>query len=417
MVYSTSSKGIGGHIKQRYSDFIVEEIAESGIAEVKRFLLEDALNKATPIVVPERPLEREKSQLLCELEKYNADVNFVLRRLSRFLQLSRKRFGYAGLKDKRAITCQYLTIFDPDPEKLELFRSRTIDLRPLKWQGERIEIGSLKGNRFVITIRRLELEEKELRKRIEAFFKEAEKNGIANFFGEQRFGGVRRVTHLVGREFVNGNLKEAVMLFLTMQGEKEREDIKNARKNLSETLDFSAASKSFPVEYRPERALIHHLCRYPNDFAGAFRKLQKQLRFLFTHAYQSYLFNRIIEERLKSGAGLKPIEGDVLIGGIATAVLPGFESELASGKAGEIEKKILEEEGIGLAKFRVEEMPEVSSKGARKEIVLFPEKMRLLEIGKDEFNEGRLFAKISFELSKGNYATTVLAELMKLEEE
>jgi tRNA pseudouridine13 synthase len=413
--YSTKSRGIGGRIKQRYSDFVVEEIGLNGIAEVKRFLLENAMDKATPIVVPENDNQRENSQLLCELEKCNADENFVLRRLSRFLQLSRKRFGYAGMKDKRAITCQFITIFSPDSEKLKLFQSRTIDLRPLKWQSERIEIGMLKGNRFVITIRAIDLEEKELKKRIEDFFAEAEK-GIANFFGEQRFGGVRSVTHLVGREFVNGNLKEGVMLFLTMQGEKEKPEIKIARKNLAETMDFSKASKEFPIEYRPERALIHHLCRYPNDFAGAFRKLPKQLRFLFTHAYQSYLFNRIIEERLKSGLGLKPVEGDVLIDGVPSIVLPGFESELALGKPGAIEKKVLDEESVDLASFKVKEMPEVSSKGSRKAIVLVPEKMVLLEIGKDEFNEGKLFAKISFELTKGNYATTVLAELMKNKE-
>ena len=413
-LYSTSCRGIGGKIKLRYSDFIVEEITDHGIAEVKRFLQEDALNKATPIAVPEKPEDREQSQLLCELEKYNADENFVMRRLSRFLQLSRKRLGYAGMKDKRAITSQFITMFSPDIEKLELFQSRTIDIRPLKWQQERIEIGCLKGNRFTITIRSLELDEDELRKRMEDFFREAE-NGIANFFGEQRFGGVRQVTHLVGREFIRGNLKEAVILFLTMQGEKERPDIKEARKNLAETMDFSRASREFPVEYRPERALIHHLCRYPADFAGAFRKLPKQLRFLFTHAYQSYIFNKIIEERLRAGHGLKEIDGDVLIDGVPAAVLPGFESVLAEGKAGEIEKRILEEEGAKLEEFKVAEMPEVSSKGARKEIVLIPEKMKLIEIAKDEFNEGKLCAKISFELTKGNYATTVLRELMKKE--
>jgi len=412
-LYSTSSKGIGGRIKQRYSDFIVEEIGLWGNAEVKRFLLEDALNRATPIEVPENENPREKNQLLCELEKYNADTNFVMRRVSRFLQLSRKRFGFAGMKDKRAITSQFITIFSPDPEKLKLFQSRTIDIRPIKWQSERIELGSLKGNRFTITIRNLDLQEKELEKKIKEFFKEAEKNGIANFFGEQRFGGIRQVSHLIGREFVRGNIKEAAMLFLTFPSERERDDIKNARKNLLETMDFAKASKEFPIEYRPERAMIHHLCKYPNDFAGAFRKLQKQLRFLFMHAYQSHLFNLIIEERLKLGFGLKKISGDVLIEGKPSAALFGFESEIAEGKTGEIEKKILEAEGVKLEDFKVSEMPEVSSKGSRKGIVLIPEKIKLIETGKDEFNEGKLSAKISFSLEKGNYATTVLRELMK----
>ena len=58
-------------------------------------------------------------------------------------------------------------------------------------------------------------------------------------------------------------------------------------------------------------------------------------------------------------------------------------------------------------------MREMSSKGTRKEIVLFPKDLKLEEISEDEFNEGKLKARISFYLSKGNYATTVLKELMK----
>ena len=65
--------------------------------------------------------------------------------------------------------------------------------------------------------------------------------------------------------------------------------------------------------------------------------------------------------------------------------------------------------------FKVNEMPELSSKGVRKAIVLHPTKLKLEEIGEDEFFEGKKFARISFELPKGCYATTVLREIMKAE--
>jgi tRNA pseudouridine13 synthase len=163
--------------------------------------------------------------------------------------------------------------------------------------------------------------------------------------------------------------------------------------------------------------MIHHLCRFPNDFVGAFGRLPKKLRYLFTHAYQSHLFNKIIEERFRQGIGLKNIEGDILEEGLPTAALFGFESKFAEGKAGEIEKKVLAAQGIELEQFKVKKMAEISSKGARKSIVLKPEKMQLLEIKADEFFPEKKCAKISFELSKGNYATTVLAELMKTGQE
>jgi tRNA pseudouridine13 synthase len=91
----------------------------------------------------------------------------------------------------------------------------------------------------------------------------------------------------------------------------------------------------------------------------------------------------------------------------------GFESKLADGKAGEIEKKVLEEEGIALKDFQIKSFAELSSKGSRKKIVLVVHEPELLEIAADELNEGRLKARIRFWLDKGNYATTVLAELMK----
>ncbi|MBI2597824.1 MAG: tRNA pseudouridine(13) synthase TruD, partial [Candidatus Diapherotrites archaeon] len=79
------------------------------------------------------------------------------------------------------------------------------------------------------------------------------------------------------------------------------------------------------------------------------------------------------------------------------------------------EKKIIKQEGIELSDFKIKAIPELSSKGSRKKIVLFPQKLKLKKIGEDELFEGKLKATISFELDKGNYATTVLEELLKKE--
>jgi len=412
--FSTKSKGIGGQIKRRYTDFVVEEIRPDGrICEAKRFAL-DKENEVEAIEAVEFPKDSEgKEQLHLDLEKINKDTNFVIRVLARFLQCSRKRIGYAGLKDKRAVTCQRVSIFKPNMERLEAFAGRGIQLRNPVWEKERIELGMLKGNRFAITVRDINLAEKEIRERIEACFKEMEKSGIANYFGEQRFGGIRQITHVVGREFIKGRFREGVMLYLTHSVQAEEEEIRKARQRLAETLDFKEATRLFPAKFSYERSMIHHLCKCPKDFVGAFGKLPKPLRYLFTHAYQSFLFNKVIEERFKQGVGLKKIEGDILIDGQPAGPLFGFESEMARGKAGEIEQKILEKEGLTLNDFRVKQMPELSSKGTRKSIVLKPGKLQLESIEEDEFYEGKMAARISFELTKGNYATTVLREIMK----
>ena len=120
-------------------------------------------------------------------------------------------------------------------------------------------------------------------------------------------------------------------------------------------------------------------------------------------------------ERIKQGFGVAEIKGDVLEDGVPTVPLFGFNSEFSGGKSGEIEKKILKDEGIELSEFKVKEMPELSSKGSRKKMVLHPKNLKLAKTGPDEMYEGRLKAVISFELNKGNYATTVLCELLKKE--
>ncbi len=348
------------------------------------------------------------------MEKFNYDQNNAIRIISRGLMVSNKRLGFAGMKDKRAITVQKISLWNPDIEKVKNFRSRYIDLRDAQWSNKRIELGDLQGNAFEIAIRGIDAQKKDLEKTIKECFKQM-KNGIPNFFGNQRFGGIRQITHLVGKEFMKADFEKGVMLYLTATNDKEEQQVRTARQNLAQTKDFSAASNEFPAKYRFERSMIHHLCKYPKDFVGAFGKLPRHLRYMFVHAVQSHIFNRIIEERLKQGFGLKKIDGDTIQENEVLIPLFGFESSISSGKAGEIEQKILHEENITLNEFRVKQMSEISSKGSAKKMVLLTKNLKLVKIDKDEENEGKLKAVVSFKLDKGNYATTVLQEIMKKE--
>ncbi len=409
--FTTKTPGTGGEIKRRVSDFIVREITPEGKTLENTAFGETSEIKTEIIVVPENPQGFEYLHLT--MEKFNLDTNNALRRLTRALRCSPKRVGYAGMKDRRALTVQRVSVWKPDKELLEKFGGRFVAIREPEWREKRIEIGNLTGNEFEITIRNIELGEAELARRARECFAEMLENGVANYFGEQRFGGIREITHRVGREFILGNMEKAVMLYLTSPSEGEEEEIAIARKNLAETKDFARATKEFPAKFRYERSILHHLCRFPHDFVGAFQKLPKHLAYLFTHAYQSYLFNEIINARIEAGIGINAVEGDVLDNGVPTGALLGFDSVLAQGEPGEIERKTLEKEGIWLESFRVKSFQELSCKGARKKIVLKPINPRINLVGHDEFNEGKLKLKISFSLDKGNYATTILRELMK----
>ena len=134
---------------------------------------------------------------------------------------------------------------------------------------------------------------------------------------------------------------------------------------------------------------------------------------MFTHAFQSHLFNKIIERRFEEGYGLKEIEGDKKEDEIPLIQILGYDSKFSEGKAGEIEKEVLEKEGITLDQFKLNSFQELSSSGNNRKIAVFPEQFKLIEISKDEFFEGKLKAKIEFILPKGCYATVLLKELMK----
>ncbi len=408
--YSTTTKGIGGLLKKRISDFIVSEITLNG-KTLKNLIFGEWEGKKEIEFEPTESKDDTKEYLHFTMEKFNLDTNTALRKITRQCHCSQKRLGYAGMKDKRGITSQRISFWQPNIEKLKKFNDKFISLREPEWSNQRIEIGNHKGNYFEITIRNILLNEKELRKETEECFQQMKK-GLANYFGEQRFGGIRQITHRVGREFVNGNFEQAVLLYLTSPSEGEEKEIAIARKNLFKTKDYSKASKEFPSKFRYELAILHHLCKYPKDFIGAFQNLPKHLIYMFTHAYQSYLFNEIINLRIERGIGLEPIEGDVLEDGIVTAPLFGLDTKISEGVPGEIEKEILEKEKINLTNFKIKSFPELSCKGTIKKIKIIPKELKLISIEDDEFFEGKKL-KISFSLDKGNYATTVSRELMK----
>ncbi|MCX8158227.1 MAG: tRNA pseudouridine(13) synthase TruD [Candidatus Diapherotrites archaeon] len=407
--YASSTSGIDGEIKRRISDFIVEEVSEEHVCSIKAF----SDKEKKEIEFKDIENSDNKKYLILELEKYNMDLNYAIRKIARWLQSSRYIIGFAGVKDKRAITCQRISIKEPDIKRLKEFKSRYISLRPICWSDNQIEIGMLEGNIFKVTIRKIEIKEEEIERRVKECFKEIS-NGVPNYFGSQRFGGIRGLTHVVGKELLKGNFKEGVLKYLCEENEEEDEEIKNARRNLKETLDYSKASKEFPLKYRYERAIIHHLCKYPKDYVNAFGKLPKSLRYMFTHAYQGYLFNKAISRRFELGIGLKRLEDDVLDkDGNPTASLIGYETEFGNSTQSKIEQQILEEEGITKDLFYVKKMPEISSKGSRRSIIVKPERLEIVEIGKDEFNEGKNKITISFYLPKGSYATVVINEIIK----
>lgn len=420
-LYSTDTRGLGGRLRQEVEDFIVKEITNREEGE-------------------------EGKYLVLELIKRDWDTHHFTRTLAKILQISQKRISFAGTKDKRALTTQKISIFDVDAPEIEKIHLKDVELKVLGRSRKSVELGDLWGNEFIITIRDIASSPEETGTRLEKTnSKVLAQGGVPNFFGIQRFGSVRPVTHLVGEAIVEGDFEKAAMLYIAEPFPEEPEETKAARQFVKETHDFKEGLKTYPLRMGHERAMMNHLISNPEDYSGAFGVLPKNLYRMFVHAYQSYIYNIILCHRIESGISLnRAVEGDIVCfrneaglpdssktekvtsetvnavnrlikhgRAFITAPLPGFNTEFASGLPGEIESTVLKELGVSLEGFNVEEFPEMSSKGTRREVLLQVEPK--FEVGEDELNPGKSKAVLEFMLPKGSYATTVLREYMKVD--
>jgi tRNA pseudouridine13 synthase len=242
--------------------------------------------------------------------------------------------------------------------------------------------------------------------------------GVPNFFGHQRFGTTRPITHIVGRQIVQGRWKEATLTFLAKASEYEHPQSRKARKRIWETRDFGEALNYFPFHLRYERAMLNYLAKHPKEFVNAFRRLPIKLCELFVQAYQSYLFNKFLSQRIKLGMSIsQPQDEDFKVKAekkecLALPII-GYKQSFSSGFQGEIEKAILEEEKIEPQQFRVALMPEISAAGKLR-IALSPiENLFIGEPKTDSANSSKQMIDLNFVLRKGSYATVILREFMK----
>jgi len=391
--YLSKTPGIGGRIKQEVKDFIVEEITPDG--EILRSKLAHETAEKS-IQVPKEEDSPKADYTTFVLEKVDWDTMRAIKVIAKRAGYSRKRFKFAGTKDKRGISVQRVSAWNVPIEKLSSLNITGLHLRDFAYSDEPINLGELEGNHFTITIRDLRDEAEVIEKKINSIINELD-NKVPNFFGNQRFGN-RCITHEVGRMLVNSDFEGAVMVYLSATDESEAPWVSEARKEFSKTRDPKKAIETFPKFLGYERSMLNYLINQPTDYIGALRRLPKKLRWMFVHAYQSHIFNRALSRYLEKDPENIPEE----------LCLPGFEI-----KSDEVTKEILDEEGISESEFRIPSMPELDSGGEMRKTMLTIRDLELKRVDDDTINPGRCLAVLEFTLSKGCYATTVLREIMK----
>jgi tRNA pseudouridine13 synthase len=438
-VYASDVDGVGGHLRDRDADFRVVE--------------REAFD-TEPVDAP----TGDYPHLVCRVTLTGWDTNDYARRLSDAMGISRERVSWAGTKDKHAVTTQLFSVQGVDPGDLPAVDGADLDV--VGRAGRDIYFGDLAGNEFQISVRDVDapgnasavtdalLEWGGIDETADGGEDDVPRVGVPNFFGQQRFGSQRPVTHEVGLAIARGDWKGAVLAYVANPNEAEREGTREARA-VAGTEDWQAALDVYPRRLRYERTMLHTLIERdasdPEDYRGALEALPSNLQALFVHAAQSYVFNEVLSERLRRGIPFhRPVAGDVVcfadsdapedlpvpdpdrtqrvserrVDTIArhcergrafvTAPLVGTDTDLADGEPGEIERAVLDDLDLEPADF--DRPGEFHSEGTRRAIrVTTPIAVDAVE---DDDADSLEF---SFALPSGSYATTVLREYCKVD--
>ncbi len=428
--YATKTEGIGGRIKESVEDFIVEE------------MLVDGSKASVTGEVPARVIGSSATKqhfLLCLMVKRNWDTFIATKNVAGFLGIDQARVQFAGIKDAKAFTAQHITLQGIMAEEAAKIDIKGVKIVPIGYIREMISLFYLLGNNFTITTKNISAPEEQAKQCLEDTVKELTQiGGIPNYFGHQRFGTTRPITHLVGKALSQGNFEEATMMFLGKPSPYEHPESRKARMQLQETHDFKAAAENFPKQLRFERMMLIHLANNPTDYVGAFQRLPQKLQTLFVQAHQSYLFNRFLSERMKRGLPLneavvgdfvvavertglpltsmektviaeniEQVNASVKLGKLRVALpIAGIRPKLSGGVMGEVEREVLASEGFGDKAVWLNELSRAGGKGGLRTVLTPVKDFKLVGVENG-------CVRTSFMLLRGCYATILLREIMK----
>ncbi|MGH9876192.1 MAG: tRNA pseudouridine(13) synthase TruD [Nitrososphaerales archaeon] len=398
-VYSTKIVGIDGRIRQSPDQFVVEEIIDLSF--------DVSTNSDNEHLYP-----------LYQLKKDGIDSTHAVKEAETATGL---RLKVVGLKDARAVTTQYASVSAKQRNAKNKLVTEHCTLDLVGYTSKPIAKGRLVGNRFIIKIN-------DFRGNVEQSITELQeyidKNLVGNFFGYQRFGSSRPVTHLVGRQIVKRNFREAVNLFLCYSNENESEHNKEIREKCNDPANFEQLLKVMPNKMDLERVMIEELVK-SNDPIKAIRMLPITIRRLLVQAYQSYIFNRTLSIAMKEGCEIAlPKQNDVCFsfmhddinmigmnrfdGDTKNLQLPGIPltgyAFRDDNRFSAIVKKVMEEESVSMKDFYIKELQEVSVEGGFRQASILCREFSY------SLNDS---LETNFVLNKGSYATTLLRELMK----
>jgi len=378
-VYSTKSSGSGGKIKSSPEQFFVSEILKEKIL--------DAISQSGTYTV-------------YKLKKTGIDTNHALSEIFKKYGL---RLKALGLKDANATTEQYVCDMSGGRANQRIITNKYI-LEEIGHVKKPLTKKDMIGNHFKIKIDGADF------KKISEF---SEYDRIINFYGYQRFGSKRPVSHIIGKAIIQKNFDFAVEMLLSHTSEYDSPENSRIREALKNKSNYTNIFKDIPYSMDTERIVLREMIEH-GDSLKALRAIPIQLRRFFVEAFQSYIFNKTMSLAFEYGQELvKPEQHDVCfdrndnLGRFENnpeqrlaIPLVGYSYSKKNRFDNEI-SKVLDFEQVKSKDFFVKEMQEVSEEGGFRQAVISCKNFSIDE------------PYVNFTLSRGSYATILLREIIK----
>jgi len=349
--YSLAHASIDFHFRQSPRDFVVEEI-------------------------PLYEFSGEGEHLILQVRKKNLSTNEMIGQIARYLGIKNREIGYAGLKDKHAMTIQYISLHKKYEESMENFNFDGIKIVSKTYHNNKIRIGHLKGNRFYIKLKKVNPTSAA---KIDEALKNIGKFGMPNFFGYQRFGNDGD-NHILGEKLAKGEARE--------RNPRVKKLLINAYQShlfnlwLSRRLEINSLVNSFKVEE------IVTLLNMPHDEVNKMKAQTHPFKLITGDIMEHYphgrLFNFLGQEEDLERFNERNIS--------LTGLLCGTKVKTSTLEAGNIERDYDDT---------------IKTDGARRYAWVFPSDIE------GRFNQVEAQYEMNFTLPKGSYATVLIEEIAK----
>jgi tRNA pseudouridine13 synthase len=395
--YCTNFAGIKGTIKETNEEFQVSEIIDYTFLKPPYFSSVQNNEHKFPLYL---------------LEKHNIDSNHAVIEIKKQSGL---KLRIMGIKDAKAETSQYASCEQTKNLPRDIITPKT-KLTLLGFLRTPLSKSALIGNSFKIKINQTSDND------IHPFLLEL--NKIANFYGLQRFGSERMVTHLVGKALLERNYNKAIEYLLSYTSKYDSKFSKEIREKSRDPKNYQKLIKILPKGMDLERLMLYTLVK-GKDSIAVIRSIPINIRRLFVQAYQSYIFNKCLSSALlcnediqkcKDGDLCFEIEKPLVFGKIrrfregidsnndvTPAIrLVGYNYQPGKNRFDHITKRILTDENISPTAFYLKDLQELSLQMG----------FRQTSLCCNEFSHFGML-ELSFKLPKGSYATTLLRELIK----